>query len=259
MKKLLLLVIAVAVCCPLFAQGGNERSDLELVQSRGTLIVGITDFAPMDYKDGSGTWIGFDADMAKAFAKSIGVEAVFMEIDWDNKITELNTRNIDCIWNGMTLDDGVLASMETSKAYMNNAQVVVVPKGKASEFGTMDSIKRLRFAAESGSAGVGQLEELGIEYIGLQTQSDALLEVASGASDACVIDLLMASAMIGEGTSYPDLSYTVKLNDEEYGVGFRKGSDLAACLNDFLTSCYESGKTIEIAVRYDVQEAVISF
>lgn len=259
MKKLLLLAVAVAVCCPLFAQGGNERSDLELVQSRGTLIVGITDFAPMDYKDGSGTWIGFDADMAKAFAQSIGVEAVFMEIDWDNKLTELNTKSIDCIWNGMTLDEGVFASMETSKAYMNNSQVVVVPKEKAAEFGTVDSIKGLRFAVESGSAGASQLEKLGIEYIGMQTQADALLEVASGASNACVIDLLMASAMIGEGTSYPDLSYTLKLNDEEYGVGFRKGSDLAARLNAFLTSCYESGKTLEIAGRYGVQEAVIPF
>lgn len=259
MKKFLLLVVVVALCCPLFAQGGNERSDLELVQRRGTLIVGITDFAPMDYKDGSGTWIGFDADMAKAFAKSIGVEAVFIEIDWDNKLTELNTKNIDCIWNGMTLDEGVLASMEASKAYMNNAQVVVVPKEKAVEFVTVDSIKGLRFAVESGSAGASQLEELGMEYIGMQTQADALLEVASGASDACVIDLLMASAMIGEGTSYPGLSYTVKLNDEEYGVGFRKGSDLAARLNDFLASCYESGKTLEIAREYDVQEAVIPF
>lgn len=259
MKKFLLLVIAVAVCCPLFAQGGGEVSDLERVQSRGTLIVGITDFAPMDYKDDSGSWIGFDADMANAFAQSIGVEAVFIEIDWDNKLTELNTKNIDCIWNGMTLDEGVLASMETSKAYMNNAQVVVVPKEKAAEFGTVDSIKGLRFAAESGSAGASQLEKLGIEYIGMQTQADALLEVASEASNACVIDLLMASAMIGEGTSYPDLSYTVKLNDEEYGVGFRKGSDLAERLNDYLASCYKSGKTLEIAEGYGVQEAVIPF
>ena len=158
MKKLLLLAIAIAVCCPLFAQGGKEGSDLELVQSRGTLVVGITDFAPMDYKDGSGTWIGFDADLAKAFAKSLGVEAVFVEIDWDNKLTELNTKNIDCIWNGMTLDEGVLVSMETSKAYMNNAQVVVVPKEKATKYGTADSIKGLRFAVESGSAGAAQLE-----------------------------------------------------------------------------------------------------
>lgn len=259
MKKFLLLVIAVAVCCPLFAQGGGEVSDLERVQSRGTLIVGITDFAPMDYKDDSGSWIGFDADMANAFVQSIGVEAVFIEIDWDNKLTELNTKNIDCIWNGMTLDEGVLASMETSKAYMNNAQVVVVPNEDASRYMTLDSIKGLSFAAENGSAGAGQLADLGIEYIGMQTQADALLEVASGASDACVIDLLMASAMIGEGTSYPGLSYTVKLNDEEYGVGFRKGSDLAARLNDFLASCYESGKTLEIASEYDVQEAVIPF
>ena len=100
-------------------------SDLAYIQDKGTLVIGITDFEPMDYKDADGSWIGFDADMAKAFAESLGVTAEFVEIDWDNKILELDSKTIDCVWNGMTLTDEVTSAMECSNAYCNNAQVVV--------------------------------------------------------------------------------------------------------------------------------------
>ena len=100
-------------------------SDLAYIQDKGTLVIGITDFEPMDYKDADGSWIGFDADMAKAFAESLGVTAEFVEIDWDNKILELDSKTIDCVWNGMTLTDEVTSSMECSNAYCNNAQVVI--------------------------------------------------------------------------------------------------------------------------------------
>ena len=102
-------------------------SDVAYIQGKGTLIVGITDFAPMDYKDDSGEWIGFDADMARVVAKKLGVEAQFVEIDWDNKIMELDSKNIDVVWNGMTLTSEVTSAMECTNAYCNNAQVVVVP------------------------------------------------------------------------------------------------------------------------------------
>lgn len=104
-----------------------EDSDVEAIKAKGTLVVGITDFAPMDYKDDNGEWIGFDADMAKIVAEELGVEAQFVEIDWDNKIMELNSGNIDVVWNGMTLTDEVTEAMECTNAYCNNAQVVVVP------------------------------------------------------------------------------------------------------------------------------------
>lgn len=105
----------------------SADSDVAYIQGKGTLIVGITDFAPMDYKDESGTWIGFDADMARLVAEKLGVEAQFVEIDWDNKIMELNSKNIDVLWNGMTLTNEVKESMDCTNAYCNNAQVVVVP------------------------------------------------------------------------------------------------------------------------------------
>ena len=134
MKKLLALTLAVLMLAGMAActkaPAADTASDLAYIQQKGTLVVGITDFAPMDYQDASGEWIGFDADMAKAFAKSLGVEAEFVEIDWDNKVMELNSKNIDVVWNGMTLTSEVTSAMECTNAYCNNAQVVVVPEGK---------------------------------------------------------------------------------------------------------------------------------
>ena len=232
-------------------------SDLSYVQDKGTLVVGMTDFAPMDYKDENGEWIGFDADMAKAFAESLGVEVEFLVINWDNKLMELDTKGIDVIWNGMTINDEVEAGASVSEPYCRNGQVVVVPAAKAEDYQTVESLSGLNFAVENGSAGAAQLDELGLSYVAKTTQADALLEVASGASDACVIDLLMAGAMIGEGTSYPDLTYTVQLNDEEYGVAFRKGSDLVDAFNEFWSAAYADGTVMETATTYGVQESVI--
>ncbi len=235
----------------------SEDSDVAYVKDKGTLVIGITDFAPMDYKNENGQWIGFDADMAKAFAKSLGVKAEFVEIDWDNKIMELDGKTIDCVWNGMTLTDEVKSSMSCSNAYCNNAQIVIVPKDKADKYQDTDSLKDLSFAVEAGSAGEEQVKSLDLTYTAVKAQADALMEVAAGTSDAAVIDSLMAAAMVGEGTSYANLTYTVGLNNEEYGVGFRKGSDLTAALNDFFAASDKDGSMAKIAETYGVQAALI--
>ena len=190
-------------------------SDMAYVQSKGTLVVGITDFAPMDYQDADGSWIGFDADLAKAFAESLGVEVQFQTIEWDNKVMELDGKTIDVVWNGMTLTDEVTSSMACSNAYCNNAQVVILPADKAADYSTTDSLSVLRFAVESGSAGMAQAEEKGLTYTDVVDQATALLEVKSGTADAAIIDSLMAGAMVGEGTGYDSLTYTVSLNAEE--------------------------------------------
>lgn len=288
MKKVLSFAMALAMCLSLAACGGNNKqnqtnqsnpgsagqptgsdasssqpaggdSDLEYVKNKGTLVIGMTDFAPMDYKaEGSDEWIGFDADMAKAFAESLGVKAEFLELaDWDAKSMELDTKAIDVVWNGMTITDDVKALMSVSEPYCLNGQVVVVNKDVAGQYQTVESLSTLNFAVENGSAGAEQLDALNISYTAMQNQAAALMEVASGASDAAVIDLLMAGAMIGEGTSYPDLTYTVQLNDEEYGVGFRKGSDLAEAFNTWWKEAYSAGTVMEVAETYGVQESII--
>ena len=142
-------------------------------------------------------------------------------------------------------------------AYCNNAQVVIVPADVADQYQDEESLADLTFAVEAGSAGEEQVQALGLNYTPVTAQSDALMEVAAGTSDAAVIDSLMAAAMVGEGTGYEDLTYTIGLNSEEYGVGFRKGSDLAAALNDFFASSYADGTMESVAETYGVQAALI--
>ena len=256
MKRIFAMVLVLMLCLGMTALA--EDSDLAYVQTNGKLVVGITDFEPMDYKDENGEWIGFDADMAKAFAESLGVTVEFIEIDWDNKIMELDNKSIDVVWNGMTLTEDVKAAMECSNPYANNAQVVIVPAAVADQYQSAESIAELNIAVENGSAGEEVVSALGYTVTEVATQADALMEVAAGTADAAVIDSLMAAAMVGEGTGYPDLTYTVGLNSEEYGAGFRKGSDLAAALNDFLKTAYDDGSMMAIAETYGVQAAIIA-
>lgn len=280
MKKLIAMMLTLTMVLSLAGCGGSSSSsssedsaesteskteetaeatsDSEYVKDKGTLVVGITNFEPMDYKEeGSDEWVGFDADMAKAFAESLGVDVEFVEIDWDNKIMELEGKTIDCVWNGMTLTAEVTSAMECSNAYCKNAQVVVIPADKADKYQDKDSLADLSFAVETGSAGEAEVSALGLNYTSVAAQADALMEVSAGTSDAAVIDLLMAAAMIGEGTNYANLTHTVELNSEEYGVGFRKGSDLAKALNDFFASSYADGSLLKCAEKYGVQDAVI--
>ena len=241
------------------AAGPVEGADADYakVREKGKLVVGITDFEPMDYKDEAGNWIGFDADMATEFAHSLDVEVEFVEIDWDNKVLELNSGAIDCVWNGMTLTDEVTSAMDCSKAYCNNAQVVIVPADKADQYQTVESLKDLNFAVEAGSAGAAEAQNNGLKYTEVQSQAAALMEVKGGTSDAAIIDSLMAAAMVGEGTSYEDLTYTIGLNSEEYGVGFRKGSDLVPLLNKYFQVADTDGTMKAIAEKYGVQAAII--
>ena len=234
------------------------ESDMAYVQEKGSLIVGITEFEPMDYQNEAGEWIGFDADLARAFADSLGVEAVFQVIEWDNKVMELDGKTIDVVRNGMTLTDEVLSAMECSNAYCNNAQVVILPADSAEDYPDAASMSELNFAVESGSAGEAMAIENGFSYTPVVDQATAVLEVSSGTCQAAIIDSLMAAAMVGEGTSYADLTYTISLNSEEYGVGFRKGSDLAAALNEFFVDYYAAGTMQELAETYGVSAALIA-
>ena len=277
-KKLIAILLAavMVIACFALAACGNKtddtattdaantsdapaaESDLAYIQSKGKLVVGITDFAPMDFKEeGSEEWVGFDADLAKAFASSLGVEVEFTEIDWDNKILELDGKSIDCVWNGMTITDEVKSAMSVSNPYCKNAQVIVVPADKAADYQTAEACKDLQFAVEAGSAGQDVAEENGFSVTEVKDQATALQEVAAGTSDAAIIDLLMAGAMIGEGTGFSSLTYTASLNSEEYGVGFRKGSDLVTAFNTFFDSEVALGSVDKIAEQYGISTDTI--
>mgnify|MGYP003295143816 CR=1 FL=1 len=114
-------------------------------------------------------------------------------------------------------------------------------------------LKDLKVAVENGSAGQDAATEAGVKNIvAVQDQAAALLEVKSGTSDACVIDITMAKAMTGEGTDYADLAAGISLTSEEYGIGFRKGSDLTAAVNEIMTELMASGALQALADKYNL-------
>ena len=133
----------------------------------------------------------------------------------------------------------------------------IVNKAKAGALKTAADAKALKFAVEAGSAGEAAAKDNGYKATAVETQAAAVMEVAAGTSEACIIDSLMAAAMVGPGTSYPDLTYTVALTEEEYGVGFRKGSDLVPAINDFFKKAYADGSMMKAAEKYGTQASII--
>ncbi len=232
-------------------------SDLQYVLDKGKLVIGVTVYEPMNYFDENGEWIGFDTELAEAVCEELGVEPEFVEIVWDTKEAELDARSIDCIWNGFTIDPEKEQALDYSMAYMKNAQVVVV---KGDSITSLDQITG-SVSAEMGSAGESAIQGdetlSALSYVGVTKQTDALVEVASGASEACVIDFVMADSMIGEGTSYEDLKVIAELNAEEYGIGFRSGSDITEKVNEILRDLWSQGVVQEIAERYGVSGNMI--
>lgn len=233
----------------------EATDDLAYIKEKGKMIVGMTVYAPMNYYEDEAKTVltGFDTEFALAVGEKLGVEIEFFEIaDWDNKFVELKTKNIDCVWNGMTITDEALKNSSVSVPYVKNAQVVVMKADKLAEYPDIESMKDLVFVVEQGSAGKDAAEAAGFNYTEVKYQSDALLEVKSGAADACVIDITMANNMTGEGTSYAELGYSLELSTEEYGISFRKGSDVTAKVNDIIAELKADGTLQALADKYEL-------
>lgn len=254
---MLAVLIIVASVLTLTACNNNKK-DFEYVTKKGTLVIGITNFAPMNYKDDNGKWIGFDTEFAEAVCAELGLKAVFQEIDWDTKEVELKSKTIDCIWNGFTVNDERKENVDFTKSYMMNEQAVVVKASNASKYTSLESLKSAKIAAEGGSAGVDAIK--GDEYlkqaklISVSAQTDCLLELISGTSDAAVMDYVMAMSYVGKG-DYADLVIveSIDLAYEEYAIGFRKGSNLDEKVNEVMVKLYKDGTLLEIAQKYDIE------
>lgn len=231
------------------------QSDVEYIQEKGTLVAGITDFAPMDYKDGK-DWKGFDADLARAFAKSLDVDLEFVEIDWDKKTDLLEEGKIDCIWNAMTLTEDLQKTISCTDPYLSNAQVVVLRQDDLEEYASIEDCQHMLFAVESGSTGEALLKDLNYRYSVYPTQKEALESVQEKKADATVIDIVMAAYYTDEGQDFEDLAFDLTLNDEKLCVGFRKDSDLTEQANTFLRAAYEDGTIQSLAEEYGIERAV---
>ena len=236
------------------ASAAADSSDLDYIKNKGKMVIGYTVYEPMNYTDADGNFTGFDTELATAVCEKLGVEPEFVEINWDTKIVELDAKSIDCIWNGMTLTDDIMANTATTKAYAKNAQVVVVKDG--TEYASTADLVGKTVVAEAGSAGETAIAEdtnlAQADYVSKSVQTDCLMEVAAGTADAAVLDLTLANAMIGEGTDYANLKIVDELNAEEYGVAFRKGSDAAAAVNAAFDELSADGTMQALADKYDL-------
>jgi len=247
MKKLLALILSVLMLTA-FLTSCMDSSDLSSVEKADKLIVGVTVYKPMDYLDDNGEWTGFDAELAQMFAEELGVNCVLHIITWSNKVAELNSKNIDLIWNGMTASD----ELDFSVSYAKNAQVAVVKKGSTI---TKDDVAGATISVEDGSAGATVAEEtIKAKKINKVTaQVDALNEVLAGTSDVAIVDITMAQNVVGNG-AYADLEIVdgASYGEEIFAVGLRQGSDLKAKLDAFLKAKYEDGTLEELAKKYNV-------
>ncbi|MFI3313996.1 MAG: transporter substrate-binding domain-containing protein [Eubacteriales bacterium] len=229
-------------------------SELAAIQEKGYMTIGYTVYEPMNYTDEAGEFTGFDTEYALAVCEILGVEADFVEINWDTKYVELAANSIDCIWNGMTITEDGMANANITNAYVKNAQVVVV-KADSGITSTADLIGE-DVVAEMGSAGEAQITEnedlMQANYIGMTKQTDCLLEVKAGAATAAVLDWTLAKSMVGEGTDYADLMMVdgLELATEEYGIACRLGSDLTDAINEATAELVADGTMDALAEAY---------
>ena len=269
MKKLLSLLMALTMVLALAACGApktetppadanqTQASDLDYVKKNGKMVIGYTLYAPMNFKDESGNFTGFDTELAKLVCERLGVEPNFQEINWDTKEVELNAKTIDCIWNGLTIDDERKANMELTQPYVKNAQVVLMKDGAT--YTDTASLVGKTVVAEQGSAGEKTIKAdtnlAKASYIPKSVQSDCLMEVKSGTADAAILDLTLAKTMTGEGTNFSDLKIMDRLGEEDYGVAFRKGSDISAEVNKIFDELRADGSLAALAEKYGLDLA----
>lgn len=251
----MLLVLSVACAAP----AASSDDDWGYIQSKGTLVIGYTEYAPMNYTE-NGTLIGFDTEFAEAVCAKLNLKPEFVEIDWDTKELELAGKKIDCIWNGLTVTEERKANMDFTTSYLKNQQVVVIRTEDAAKYPDAASLAGAVVVAEAGSAGAAAIAAnlTDSEFIEVQAQSDALLEVKTGKAAAAVIDLTMAKAMTGEGTDYSDLSIApIDMMDEEYAIGFRVGSSAKAKVDEAIAALTADGTIATIAEKYDLTDLLI--
>lgn len=259
---LLLAAILLSSCGNNAAGDGQNQiapdpsEDMSYIRQKGTLIIGVTDYAPLNYKDDD-SWAGFDTEAATAFAGQLGVEIEFKEIDWDEKVERLESGEIDLIWNGMTKTDDLENRITCSDPYLSNAQVIVMRLEDIPKFTSAEKCANLLFSCEKGSTGEAILDERSYRHNGFDSQKAALEALSGKKTDLAIVDMVMAASMTGTGMDFPDLGFDFPLNEEVFCVGMRKGSNLKEEINDFLSEIFADGTIYQIADRYGLRDALI--
>lgn len=257
MKKIVSIILSsMILITSIFALAGCGKKD-------NTLVCGVTIVKNFNEKDEKGNWTGFESDFAREVGELIGMDVEFQEIKWEQKYTELEAGSIDCIWNGFTAnstDNGVARSeiVDFSYSYMLNQQCIVVKKSNLEAYKSEADLEGKKAVAEAGSAGASYAGEIvGDSLVTVTSQINAFPEVKSGAVDFAVVDILLAKNICGTG-NFEDLCIVdaIELESEVYAVGFKKGSELTAKVNEAIKTLYENGKLLEIAKRYGLENSL---
>ena len=250
-----------------------EDSDAAYIMNNGKLVIGITMYPPMNFYGDDGALTGFDTEVAQAVCDSLGIEAEFVEINWDSKEIELNAKNIDCLWNGMCITEERKENMSISSPYMYNDQALVMKADREEEI--MASVDGLTLTAEAGSTGEGKYDGsiaddgtedisaaeylANVNYIPSDSMAKALMEVKSGTADFAIVDSTLGFYSVGEGTDFEDLVCNNDLNfgSQQFGIAFRKGSDFTQVVNGKLAELLADGTLDEIASHYGLEDALV--
>ncbi len=277
MKKVLCLLLAMVMCVGFVGCGNNTdaESDWAYIEGKGVLTIGVTNYPPMNFLDDNGDWTGFDTEFAQAVAETLGVDVEFVEISWEAKETELASKNIDCLWNGMCITEDRKEMWEVSKPYMYNTQAMVMKKDRVEEI--MADVSGLNIVAEAGSTGeekiLGKIDDTtdasvkvmakdyfkDSNYTGVASMATALMEVQSGVADVAVVDSVIAQGMVeGADSQFTDLVVNTdnKFGDQFFGIAFRKGSDVCAKVDEAIATLKANGKLNEIATKYGLVEGI---
>ena len=273
MKKLVALVLAILMAVGMISMAAAEESDWAYIQGKGKMVIGMTLFAPMNYYNDANEFVGFDTELSKAVGEKLGVDIDFIEINWDSKEVELNSKNIDCIWNGMCITEERKQNMSMTNAYLYNTQAIVAKADRIDAL--LADVKGAYVVAEQGSTGEGKLtgdipDDETVEvsakeffadanYTAVDSMAKALMEVKAGTADIALVDSVCALAMVGEGTDYADMVVNLDNNFglQEYGIAFRKGSDVTEKVNEIIVELTKDGTIAEIAARYGLTDALV--
>jgi polar amino acid transport system substrate-binding protein len=264
MKRVLGLLLVMVMVMGFFAGCTSEEpaaeagTDYPALVERGYVIVGLDDtFAPMGFRKKSGELVGFDVDLAKEVFGRLDIEVQFQPIDWSMKETELNSGNIDMIWNGYTITPEREEKVAFSKPYLKNRQVIVVLPD--SGIATKADLAGKNVACQSESSAYAAIvaDETftaaleGGAPIAFDTNNEAFMDLEAGRVDALVADEIMAMYYIGEKGVENYLVLEEDFGKEEYGIGFRKGdTQLLQKVNDTLDAMKEDGAAAAVSTTY---------
>ena len=257
-KNTVLAAVALTMTLGLTACGGgssDELTDLAYVEDKGTLVIGLDDtFAPMGFRDEDNELVGLDIDLAKAVGEQMGLEVEFQPIDWKAKEAELEAKNIDCVWNGMSATEDRQESMSLSNKYLEN-RILLMSYDDSVNVTSVEQLKDMKIGTQADSAALEAIQKNEAydtfkdnisEY---DTYDAALLDLKAGRVDVVAIDEVYAiyNNQNKERLYESDFNFGA----DYYAVGFRKeDTELTAAFNDALEAVIEEGEAAEISDKW---------